>query len=109
MVPLVSGDSVTFGGPRLVAIVTETLVTGGTAAVLVSQNAPCALYAVRVGGTANLAGTVTIANGTTTRETIPIGAVPGTERQHFKAIFPDGLRITLSNAGDTAIVIWEAA
>jgi len=90
---------------------TETIITGSTAVQEVSQRAPAVLYAVRVGGTANLVGTITVGESlpsVTTKETIPIGATPGTQREHYGAVI-NGLRVTLSNAGDTAIVIWGPA
>lgn len=90
---------------------TETIITGSTAAQEVSQRAPAVLYAVRVGGTANLVGTITLSESlpaVTVKETIPAAATPGTEREHFGAVI-NGLRITLSNAADTAIVIWGPA
>jgi hypothetical protein len=90
---------------------TETTITGSTAAQNLSQGAPAVLYAVRVGGTANLAGTITLSEtqpSVTVKETIPIAATPGTQREHYGAVI-NGLRITLSNAADTAIVIWGPA
>ena len=91
-------------------IITETIITGSTAAQEVSQRSSAVLFAVRVGGTANLAGTITLAETSTgnVKETIPIAAVPGTVREHYGATF-SGIRVTLSNAADTAIVIWGAA
>lgn len=90
-------------------IINETLVTGSTSLTKVSGGAPAVLFAVRVGGTANLVGTIIIGDGSTTRETIPAASTPGTAREHYGALFPNGVSITLSNAGDAAIVIWGAA
>lgn len=90
-------------------IVNETIVTGSTSAQKVSQGSPAVLFAVRVGGTANLVGTVTIADGTTTKETLAATTAIGVQREHYGALFPSGVTITLSNAGDTAIVIWGPA
>ena len=70
---------------------------------------PCFLRQVRVGGAANLAGTVQIKRGSTVLETLPIGATPGTKREYVDTKF-DGntglLNISPSNAGDTVVAIF---
>lgn len=71
----------------------------------------CFLSKVRVAGVANLVGAVQIKQGATVLETIPIGAVPGTERDFaaggagtkFDANLGI-LNINMANAGDTVLV-----
>lgn len=69
------------------------------------------LRRVRVGGTANLTGTVIIKRGTTTLETIPSAATPGTERAfaglRFGSAAFDILRITMAQAADTVLVEYD--
>lgn len=67
------------------------------------------LRTVRVGGVANLVGTIQVKQGTTVIETIPVGAVPGTERDFDDLAFDVNtgqLQINLTNAGDTALVFY---
>lgn len=89
------------------AIVNKTLVTGSAASIQVSP-IPSKLKAVRVAGTANLAGAVQIRDGSTVIETMAIASTPGTAREFYDTQFIE-LRINLANAGDTVLVIWEPA
>lgn len=74
----------------------------------------CFLSKVRVGGVANLVAAIQIKQGATVIETIPIGAVPGTERD-FAAGGAGSkfdanlglLNINMGNAADTAIVLFN--
>lgn len=86
-----------------------SIVTGSTANQLLGQKAPSQVAAVRVGGTANLTGTITVRNGTTVIDTIPAASTPGTTREYFGVVFESGLAVQLSNSGDTAVVIWGPA
>lgn len=85
------------------------IVTGSTANQLLGQRAPSQVAAVRVGGTANLVGTITVRNGATVIDTIPAASTPGTSREYYGVVFGSGLAVQLSNAGDTAVVIWGPA
>ena len=85
------------------------ILTGATTNNLVSAGQPASVAAVRVGGTANLVGTITIRNGGTVIETIPAASTPGASREFYGAEFSAGLAVQLSNAGDTAIILWGPA
>lgn len=68
----------------------------------------CFLNKVRVGGTANLIAAIQVKQGATVIDTIPIGAVPGTEREYVNLKFDSNtgvLNINMGNAGDTAVVL----
>lgn len=71
----------------------------------------CNLRAVRVGGTANLTGTIIAKVGGVSLDTIPAASTPGTERNyHDISAAGDasaGVKINMSNAGDTAIVFYS--
>lgn len=70
----------------------------------------CWLDRVRVAGTANLVGAVQIKEGNNVLETIPIAAVPGTERVYSSRKFDANngvLNINMANAGDTVIVVFN--
>jgi len=86
-----------------------TIVTGSTANQLVGASQPSQVAAVRVGGTSNLAGTITVRNGSTVIDTIPASSAPGTSREYYGVVFAAGLAVQLSNAADTAVVIWGPA
>ena len=95
---------------RITRLQSRVRIETSTTAQEVSQRQSAVLFAVRVGGTANLVGTITLAESSTgnVKETIPAAATPGTAREHYGATF-SGIRVTLSNVADTAIVIWGSA
>lgn len=70
----------------------------------------CFLNKVRVAGVANLVGAVQIKQGANVLETLPIAAVPGTEREYANTKFDSNtglLNINMANAGDTVLVIYN--
>lgn len=70
---------------------------------------PCSLRRVRVGGTAATAGAITIKQGATVIETLPIGTAVGTERIYEDAAFDSNLGalvINMANAGDAVLAFY---
>lgn len=64
---------------------------------------------VRVGGTANTAGIITITQGATLLETIPAASPPGTSRSWNDTLFDanaGALTVTVANAADSALVFY---
>lgn len=91
------------------AIIKTTLVTGATGDTFVSLGTTAVLYSVRVAGTAVLVGAVQVKNGTTVQETLAAASAIGLDRPYYGALFDQGIRINLANAGDTVQVIWGPA
>jgi hypothetical protein len=91
------------------AIIKATTITGATGDNQTSSRTTAVCYAIRVGGTGNLAGAVQIKNGTAVIETLAIATTPGTQREYYGTLFDQGLVINLANAADTVIAIWSPA